>query len=565
MGHIQIQTPEGNIDYGYGCSSKATSILKGTETLGYDYDGSLLLSETLSGALNQVLSYTYNNDFDPTSFSYAGNTVNYGYDNDGLLTGAGGFSITRNTENGLPEAVTDAAASINRTFNGYGELEVQALSVNSQSNGEWSVIRDQNGRISSKTEIIEGQTVNYGYTYDPVGRLLTVMKNGVLVEEYQYDANGRRTSETNNLRGISGRSFSYSEEDHIFTAGSTSYQFDVDGFLVSKTIGSDITLYNYSSRGELLRVDLPNGTLIEYIYDPLQRRIAKKINGTVVEKYLWQGLTRLLAVYDDSDNLLMRFEYADGRMPVKMTKNGISYYLLFDQVGTIKSVVDATGSAVKRIEYDFFGNVIADSNPTFGMPFGFAGGLFDRDTILVLFGYRDYDPAIGRWVAKDPIDFAGGDTNLYGYVQNDPINFIDPYGLWSLDIGFTGSGTGNAALNVGIQIGSTGAYAYYGAGLGGGAGLSATISTADPSSGVSVSGTARGGTGTWGAFGNVGVDSSSGAVTPSAGIGWGVGWGVSVGATHTFGFSWDEIKQKFNQLSQPDPLIPNETALCPLK
>lgn len=64
------------------------------------------------------------------------------------------------------------------------------------------------------------------------------------------------------------------------------------------------------------------------------------------------------------------------------------------------------------------------------MPFGFAGGLHDRDTGLVRFGYRDYDPDTGRWTAKDPILFAGGDTDLYGYCLNDPVNKIDPDGEW---------------------------------------------------------------------------------------------------------------------------------------
>jgi RHS repeat-associated protein len=85
---------------------------------------------------------------------------------------------------------------------------------------------------------------------------------------------------------------------------------------------------------------------------------------------------------------------------------------------------------VKRIEYDSFGNIIADSSEGFTVPFGFAGGLHDRDTGLVRFGCRDYDPDIGRWTAKDPIGFAGGDTDLYGYVLNDPINFTDPLGLF---------------------------------------------------------------------------------------------------------------------------------------
>jgi RHS repeat-associated protein len=147
-----------------------------------------------------------------------------------------------------------------------------------------------------------------------------------------------------------------------------------------------------------------------------------------VEKYLWQGLTRLLAVYNGSNALLMRFEYADERTPVAMTSGGLRYYLGYDQVGSLIAVADGSGSVVKRIIYDSFGNVLEDSNPGFSVPFGFAGGLHDRDTGLVRFGYRDYDPEVGRWTAKDPIGFAGGDTDLYGYVLNDPVNIVDPTG-----------------------------------------------------------------------------------------------------------------------------------------
>jgi RHS repeat-associated protein len=62
------------------------------------------------------------------------------------------------------------------------------------------------------------------------------------------------------------------------------------------------------------------------------------------------------------------------------------------------------------------------------IPFGFAGGLYDKDTKLIKFGYRDYDSNIGKWTSKDPIRFDGGDSNLYNYVVNDPINLIDPTG-----------------------------------------------------------------------------------------------------------------------------------------
>ena len=190
-----------------------------------------------------------------------------------------------------------------------------------------------------------------------MGRLLTVNKDGILVEEYQYGLNGNRTYEMNTLRGIS-RSFAYSDEDHLITAGAVTYQYDYDGFLARKTDGSDVTGYDYSSRGELPRVTLPDGTVIEYVHDPLGRRISKNVDGITVEKYLWQGLTRLLAVYDGSNNLLMRFEYADGRMPVAMSMGGATYYLTCDQVGSLRVIADSSGNVVKRIDYDSFGNVI---------------------------------------------------------------------------------------------------------------------------------------------------------------------------------------------------------------
>jgi YD repeat-containing protein len=294
----QTQTPEGNIDYSYLCRTKIDSITKGAESITYGYDGKLIISETLGGTLNQSLNYAYNNDFDVSTFSYANSIVNYTYDNDGLLTATGDFTITRNAGNGLPEAVSGGALNLTRSFNGYGELDEQNFTVSSQNVTSWTLTRDNNGRIISKTETVSGVTTTYAYTYDSMGRLRTVTKDGDLVEEYSYDPRGTRISETNTLRGFSGRAFSYSDEDHLLTAGSVEYSYDFDGFLTTKTDGTDVTTYRYSSRGELLSVNLPDGKVIEYVHDPLGRRTAKKIDGVIVEKYLWQGITRLLAVYD---------------------------------------------------------------------------------------------------------------------------------------------------------------------------------------------------------------------------------------------------------------------------
>ena len=104
------------------------------------------------------------------------------------------------------------------------------------------------------------------------------------------------------------------------------------------------------------------------------RRIAKKINGEIVEKYLWLGRTRLLAVYDNNDQPLISFQYTDERMPPTMVHTGNLYYLLYDQVGSLRAVVDPGGNVVKRIDYDAFGNIIAETAPDFGIPIGFAGG-----------------------------------------------------------------------------------------------------------------------------------------------------------------------------------------------
>jgi len=99
-----------------------------------------------------------------------------------------------------------------------------------------------------------------------------------------------------------------------------------------------------------------------------------------------------------------------------MTSNGQKYYLHYDQIGTLKAVSNSSLNVIKEISYDAYGNILNETNEALKVPFGFAGGLYDFDTKLTRFGYRDYDAKTGKWTAKDPIGFAGGDSNLYGYV-----------------------------------------------------------------------------------------------------------------------------------------------------
>jgi RHS repeat-associated protein len=426
---VAVDSPEGTTSYSYASGSRLASALRNGEGFSLTYDGPLVTSDTRSGTIGKSIVYAYNSDLAVSSINYAGATITLGYDVDGLLSTAGGFTISRNAQNGLPVALSGHGLTQIRSFNGYAELDGAASSVAGVHAYGWSVAaRDSVGRITQREERIGGSVVTWEYTYNAVGRLTSVRKDGAVVESYTYDANGNRLGETNALRGIIGESGSYSAEDHVMSRGLESYVFDVDGFLQSRTTPEGTTHYQYSTRGELLRVEKPDGTILNYVHDPQGRRIAKQINGITVEKYLWKNQTMLLAVYDGNDNLLQRYTYADSRTPVSMTVGGATYLLLTDQVGTLRVIADSSGAIVKRIDYDSFGNIIGDDNPEFTVPFGFAGGLHDKNTGLVRFGFRDYYPVTGRFTAKDPIDFNGGDTNLYAYVMSDPVNGIDPSG-----------------------------------------------------------------------------------------------------------------------------------------
>ena len=444
-------TPEGTTAYTYLFADTFGSISNASERVDYTYDGTLMTSLAYTGIVNQTIDYTYNNDFLPVSITYTGSTQSVAYDDDGLLTASGAFTLTRDAQNGYVTKVTDGTLTQSRSYNGYGELTAQ-----SDNTFGYTLQRDDIGRITQKQESLDGSDATYTYAYDGNGKLVTVKKDGGEVESYTYDANGNRASATVNGTTSAG---SYTLDDQLVVYGENTYLYDDDGYLSEKTSPEGTTAYEYGTLGELKSVTEPNGTVIRYYQNANNQRVAKEVNGVITEKYLWGDLTTLLAVYDGNDSLVQRFEYAGQRMPVAMTYNGTKYYLHYDQVGTLKAVSDTDGNIVKAITYDSFGNILSDSAPAFKVPFGFAGGLYDPDTGLTRFGYRDYDAETGKWTAKDPIGFDGGDTNLYGYVLGDPVNYIDPTGQF-LFVLFPAIPVGTALVLDGLAWLSLAVYAH---------------------------------------------------------------------------------------------------------
>ena len=231
-----------------------------------------------------------------------------------------------------------------------------------------------------------------------MGRLAQVQENGTIIATYTYDANGNRLTRTDSGGTVNG---TYDDQDCLVEYGSTTYSYSANGELLSKTNGSSATSYHYDVLGNLKQVTLPGGNVIDYITDGSSRRIGKKLNGTLVQGFLYQDRLKPVAELDVGNNVIGRFIYATGfNVPDYMVKNGSIYRFVTDHLGSPRLIIDSTtGAIVQQMDYDEFGNVTADTNPGF-QPFGFAGGLYDWQTKLVRFGARDYDAETGRWTDK---------------------------------------------------------------------------------------------------------------------------------------------------------------------
>ena len=425
----QVVAPTETVNFAYNATTGnlASASIPSGESIAYGYNGPLPTSSTWSGTVAGSVSRTFNNNFWMASQSLNGaNTISFTFDNDGLTTKAGAMTITNDPTNGLITGTTLGSVTDTRTYNTFGELTGYTAKYKSTALYAVTYTRDADGRIASKVETINGKSTTYVYTYDKAGRLTGVLQNGTSLSKYGYDTNSNRLTATTTSGSVKG---TYDAQDRLLTYGTSSFTYTANGELATQKTGTQTTTYTYDVLGNLTAITLPNATRLTYLLDPENHRVAKQVNGTQQTGYLYDG-DQIVAQLNGSNQVVSQFVYATGTTsPDYMVNGGATYRIVSDQLGSPRLVVNTTtGAIAEQMSYDEFGNMLADSDAGF-QPFGFAGGLKDPDTGFVRFGARDYNPSIGRWTAKDPVLFDGGDSNLYGYVLNDPVNLADPAGL----------------------------------------------------------------------------------------------------------------------------------------
>jgi RHS repeat-associated protein len=417
----------GTHTYSYDPAGRLAKITAPDEsTLAFVYDGPLITAVSSTGPIAGTVAYTYNSDLQAASESVNGSSIAFGYDADGLFTSAGALMLTRNAQNGLLSGTSIGSVSDTFGYDLFGDVTSYAATAGVVPLFSESFVRDDVGRIVQKSETFAGTTSTLSYSYDTAGHLHTVT-SAAGTTTYDYDDNGNRLSRTT-AAGI--ESGSYDVQDRMLTYGGATYVYSANGELQTRTDGSGTTTYAYDAFGNLRRVVLADGRTIDYVIDAANRRVGKKINGVVVQGWLYAG-DRIAAETNATGTIVSRFVYGSrANTPDYMIRDGVTYRIITDQLGSVRLVVNAqSGDVASGMNYDEFGRAL-----TYGgfVPFGFAGGLYDPDTQLTRFGARDYDPQTGRWTSKDPIGFGGGDANLYSYVQGDPVNLVDPSGLDAL-------------------------------------------------------------------------------------------------------------------------------------
>lgn len=242
--------------------------------------------------------------------------------------------------------------------------------------------------------------------------------------QYTYDLVGNRTD----LGAIVGTG------NRLVRFDGDTIVYDADGNMIRRwtLAGGRSDVLSWNSSGQLVSVT-HNGMTTTFGYDGLGRRVRKTTNG-VSKRYVHDG-QNLLAELDAAGNRIAEYTYYPGidrphSVRYWSAGSATTYYYATESPGHVIGLIDSSNLLVARYSYSPWGQLqhMVGSVPNVLL---FGAREYDSETGLYYNRARYYDPSLGRFISEDPIGLRGG-INPYVYASNDPVNNLDPSGLWSL-------------------------------------------------------------------------------------------------------------------------------------
>ncbi len=414
----ELVSSDGTIHYKYTYDQsdnllKVEDFIQNTVTMrSYDVFNRIILDKQATetrytyDSLDRIRSMQFENEkitynYSPTSLLSASR-----YKNDNLL-----FSFTQQTDwMGNPlKQVLPCSLTLDYSWDVLGRCTNIA-----STHFQQSLIYDKAGNVISTSVDDPLGSYQANFSYDHLDQLM--QESGPFNNTYSYDS-------LHNRREVNGTPYTIEELNQLISTSEENYTYDKCGNRSSK----DNQSYSYDALNRLTSVSLENSTIF-YRYDSFGRRIAST-NGTETITYLYQFDTEIGAIVDG--NLIEFKAIDDQHAPFAIELNNKVYAPIKNYRGDICALVDNQGDIVSTCRYDTFGQF--SQTGKIKSPWTFYHQRYEEATKLFRFPHRDYDPCIGRWLTPDPLGFADG-PNLYAYVHNNPLIYIDPDGLFSFSI-----------------------------------------------------------------------------------------------------------------------------------